>query len=59
MLCVLIFIHEWRRDLQFKVRFEQQKIEKLFMAILFTLTEFLPEIRRKKVAEEKLLIFSF
>ena len=57
MLCVLNFIHEWR-DLQFKVDFERQTLENLFMAILIYPLEFLPEICWEEVAEEIFFIFS-
>ena len=52
------FIHEWQ-DLQFNVDSEQQIFEKLFMAILFTFPEFLPEICWKEIAEKNTFRISF
>ena len=55
MLCAL---HEWQ-DLQFKVDSERQIFEKLFMAILFLLSEFLPEICREEATEKMFFFFIF
>ena len=53
------FIHEWCQ-LQFEVDSECQIFfEKFFVAILFGLTEFLPEICWKKVIAEEILVFIF
>ena len=50
------FTCEWW-DLQFKVDSDRQIFEKLFMAILFKHSEFLPEICWGKVTEE--IFFSY
>ena len=58
MLCVN-FIQKWREQ-QFKVNSELQIFEKLFIAILFTLTSFLFEIHWAVVAVRNIIsIFRF
>ena len=51
------FIHEWR-DLQYKVDFERQIFEKLYMAILFTLRAFARNLLRGSRGRN-IFIFSF
>ena len=56
MLCVLIFIHKWL-DLQSTLN--DRFFERRFMAILFVLSEFLPEICWKEITEKNTFCILF